>query len=325
MRCTGFFLFFQYSAFAFSYTHFPTLESLASYASKVPDVAAQLWIDEHNDLLTYLARMPHPLSTWPDKYQNGNWHLHQQGIKNYGFTNYIFKIPHTNFWVQIGGPKHRIRNIYSYNTHQNSYWYTEIFRHWEFRNNFLLDALEIVPTYQTISRFANYLLLKEAIENLTCNHIRIAPTYLVHIAHFGYLLCDDHYVVVQEHIPNLVRIKDAPDRIHKIGNTALTELFQVICNTGYWNIRNGLYIDQDNNLVLLDYEQRNIENPEDFFCKDRHAFEQCVINGIKELANIHLKPYSQKKYTQLLFLIATDNELPYFHNWRECIELLNAQ
>lgn len=303
--------FFQCGAFSLpsSFFHAITQDSLEDYATTVPNQRAQAWIHEHAHFLAYLARMPFPLYTWPEKYTNGNWHLYKRGIKNYGYTNYIFQIPETDYWIQIGGPKHRVRNLYAYNTNKNSYWYSEILKHWELRNELMLNKFTIVPTYQTISRYAYYLLLDEVLEQLDCVHIRIAPTYLVHIPGLPKSICDEHYVVVQKHIEGLERLRDVPLRIKDIPDQAFVELFHVICATGYWNIKNGLYIDSDNNLVLLDYEQRNIENPENFFFKNVDGFEESVFNGIEELALYHLKPHCPKKYERLLWLIANDQTL----------------
>ncbi|MGE0009752.1 MAG: hypothetical protein AB7S89_02970 [Candidatus Babeliales bacterium] len=287
----------------------------------MPNAHAQAWITENQDLLIYLARTPYPLSTWQEKYTNGNWHLFKHGIKNHAYTNFVFQIPHNDYWVQIAGPKHRIRNIYAYNTRANSYWYAEIAKHWEFRNSTLIDKLEIVPTYQTISRYAYYLLLEKALEHFSCTHIRIAPTYLVHIAHYSTLLSDENYIVVQEHIPDLVHLKNAPHCIKDISKEAIIELFNIICATGYWNVKNGIYVDPDNNLVLLDYEQRNIENPEDFFYKDLRSFEECVYNGLYELAFTHLKPHCLDLYQHLLWLITKDATLPHSSLWPHYLEL----
>lgn len=299
-----------------------TPQYFQQFATPGPSAVGR-WIKNHADLLMYLARTPYPLATWPEKFENGVWHLHKHNIKNIGYNNYIFTIPSSDYWVKISGPKHRVRNLYTYNTGKNSYWYTEIARHWELRNATLLNNFERVPTYQTISRFALYLLLQEAIKEYECQHVKVTPTYLVHIPGTDTTICDEHYVIVQKHSNNLTCLRDAPDRILNIPNQAIKELFCLIRDTGYWNIKNGLYVDQDNNLMLLDYEQRNIENPEFFFHKDLDAFEQCVLHGIQELATIHLKPHATpEKYELLLWLIATDRALQLSSLWPNYINLL---
>ncbi len=318
--------FFQCSAFSLpsSFFHTITEDSLEDYVTSVPDQEAQAWINEHAHFLAYLARMPVPLYTWPEKYENGNWHLYKRGIKNYGYTNYIFQIPESSYWIQIGGPKHRVRNLYTYNTNKNSYWYTEIVKHWELRNELMLNKFTIVPTFQTISRFAFYLALEEALYRLESQHIHIAPTYLIHIPGLKKSICDEHYIVVQKHMEGLKPLRDVPELIEDIPDQAFVELFNVICATGYSNIKNGLYIDPHNNLVLLDYEQRNIENPEDFFFKNLTSFEECVFNGIEELAHIHLKPHAPKKYERLLWLIASDQTLHQSMLWANYMALLDS-
>ncbi len=319
--------FFQCSAFSLpsSSFHNITQDSLEDYVTTVPNQQAQAWIDQQAHFLAFLARMPFPLYTWPEKYANGNWHLYKRGIKNYGYTNYIFQIPDSDYWVQIGGPKHRVRNLYTYNTNKNSYWYSEIIKHWELRNELMLNKFTIVPTYQTVSRFANYLLLDETIEQLDCAYIRIAPTYLVHIPGLKKSISDEHYIVVQKNIAGIERLREVPQRIEDIPDQALVELFNVICATGYWNIKNGLYVDPNNNLVLLDYEQHNIENPKDFFFKDLQSFEECVFNGIEELALIHLKPHVPNKYERLLWLIASDKMLYKSILWPNYMALLDTR
>lgn len=311
MRCAGFFLFFQCSAFAFQSSLLHTLspDSLKEYVTTVPSVPAQQWIEHNADFLGYLARMPHPLSDWSQKYSNANWHLHKRTIKNHAYTNYVFQIPGTTWWIQIGGPKHRVRNVYTYNTQKNSYDYVEIAKHWELRNSNMLNSFEVVPTYQTISRFAIYLLLQEAIDALGCTHVHAAPTYLVHIPGYATHVCDEEYFVVQEHVEGIVRLRDVPERVKNIMPETVKELFNVIRHTGFWNVKNGVYINSNNDLVLLDYEQRNIENPTDFFYKDVMSFDTGVHNGLQELATIHLRPHAPKLYEQLLWLIANESSL----------------
>jgi len=280
------------------------------------------WINNNVNFLAYLARNPYPLCEWPEKFESGQRQLYLYDITNHSSNNYVFQIPGMNYWIKISGPKHRVRNLYTYNTGKNSYDYTQIALHWELRNPVMLNAFELVPTYQTISRYANYMLRAQIIEQEQLTHIRMPITYLVHIPSYDTQLSDEHYVIVQEHIEGIERLYDAPHRVIDVPGQAIKELYSLICKTGIWNIRYGLWLDENNNFVLIDHEQRNIENPDNFFNKDPEAFEQCVFTGIKQLANVHLRPHDPTKYQLLLWLIATDTNLHASFLWEKYITLL---
>lgn len=305
-KCVGLYLFFALSYTTLSLTapntyHHQRIstKSLTSLIRPLPEDAAPViaWIEEHADVLRYLAATPEPLSYWADKKYHSKKLIKSLGLENRGSNNFVFKLEGTDWWIKISGPLRRLINIYIYNTGNNPFASSEYALHHEFSNSDFLNSFEVVPTFQTISRFANFLLCTDVLERNKINKVYFPDIYLVHIPGTPTEICDDNYLVVEKEVPNIENICNHPRSSLGLDKKGIKQLYTVITQGGIFDFNGeNLRIDTENNLVFIDLEQAIVENPTDFFNKNKDVFEHRVFSGIKSFISEHLDKESEEYY-----------------------------
>lgn len=302
-------------------------ETIMQLIEPLPEDAAPVldWIHEHTEDLRYLAAAPCPLSRWADKKYYGKKCLKRLGIENRGSNNFVFKIPNTCWWIKISGPLRRLINIYVYNTGKNPFSSSEYELHNEFSNSALLNSFRIVPTYQTISRFANSLRCKDVIRRKTLSQIYFPDIYLVHIPGNPTDISDDNYIIVEKEVADIENICES-DRAHAaLTKQTLKELYYIITEAGIFDFNGeNLRIDDQNNLVFIDLEQAIVENPSDFYNKNKEVFDLRVFHGLRSFVNVHLAKYS-KEYDVIKSLVMADTSLQESVYWDNCKKLFKVK
>ncbi len=302
-------------------------ENIIEFIEPLPEDAAPVldWINKHAEDLRYLAATPSPLSRWADKKYYGKQCLKRCGIENRGSNNFVFKIPNTCWWIKISGPLRRLINLYVYNTGQNPFSTTEYKLHKEFSNSALLNSFTIVPTYQTISRFANSLRCKDVILRNTIDRIYFPEIYLVHIPGNPTDISDDNYIIVEKEVADIENICDNDRANQALTKQTLKELYYIITEAGIFDFNGeNLRIDDHNNLVFIDLEQAIVENPIDFYNKNKEIFDLRVFHGIRSFVNVHLSKYS-KEYDVIKSLVMADTSLRESVYWDDYKKLFKVR
>ncbi len=323
----GFFLVYPCTARNTYFGHLISSETIQNFIKPLPRDAQQVvaWIEEHKDELSYLATTPDPLATWADKKVYGNKLLKKRGTPNQGNNNFVFKVPHTNYWIKISGPLRRLVNIYVYNTGRNPFIPSEYKLHKEFSNATLLNSFSPVATYQTISRFANFLRCQDVIEKYTINKIYVPEIYLVHIPGTPYDISDDNYLIVEKEIAHIENIVTSKRGKNALTEASIEQLYYLITQGGIFDFNGeNLQIDASGNLVFIDLEQGIVEDPSNFYNKDKDIYDFYVYHGIKSFVETHLE-YDSRKYTFLKSLVAKDTTLKRTEYWKKYQQLFDIQ
>lgn len=301
-------------------------ETIMQFIEPLPEDARSVleWIEEHAEDLRYLAATPYPLSRWADKKYYGKQCLKRCGIENRGNNNFVFQIPNTCWWIKISGPLRRLINLYVYNTGQNPFSTTEYKLHKEFNNATLLNSFKRVPTYQTISRFANSLRCKDVILRNAIDRIYFPEVYLVHIPGNPTDISDDNYIIVEKEVAHIENICDHARASEALSKQTLKELYYIITEGGIFDFNGeNLRIDDQNNLVFIDLEQAIVENPIDFYNKNKEIFDLRVFHGIRSFVNVHLSKNS-KEYDVVKSLVMADESLrksAYWNHYKRLFKL----
>lgn len=302
-------------------------ETIMQFIEPLPEDATTVleWINKHAEDLRYLAATPRPLSRWADKKYYGKQCLKRCGVENRGSNNFVFKIPNTCWWIKISGPLRRLINLYVYNTGQNPFSTAEYKLHKEFSNGMLLNSFIVVPTYQTISRFANSLRCKDVILRNTIDRIYFPEIYLVHIPGNPTDISDDNYIIVEREVPDIENICESIRAQEALSKQTIKELYYIITEGGIFDFNGeNLRIDDNNNLVFIDLEQAIVENPTDFYNKNKEIFDLRVFHGIRSFVNVHLSKYS-KEYDVLKSLVMADTSLRESVYWNHYKKLFNLR
>ena len=122
----------------------------------------------------------------------------------------MFTCPHTNHWLKIAHAVSRATNLKSHykNTRGLACRYFEV-------PYDKINEVRNVPTYQTVSAVAHYLLLKQLIEQEDVTQFKVPPTYAL-VLDPNQLPHDGNTVVVQATAdPSVVPLHEHPDRKQK--------------------------------------------------------------------------------------------------------------
>ncbi|MGE0009518.1 MAG: hypothetical protein AB7F19_03170 [Candidatus Babeliales bacterium] len=294
-------------------------ETIASFIEPLPNEAIHIkkWIKKHAAMLRFLAACPAPLSSWEEKKLRGNTYLEEHGYENLGSNNFVFYIPDSDWLIKISGPLRRVTNIYMYNTNTDPYIPTEYKRHKAFGNKKLLNRFKVVPTYVTISRFANALLCKDVCKKNNIENIYFPDIYLVHIPGNPHDISDDNYIILEKQVPNIENICSHKQERRALTRKALRELYLIITQAGIFDFNGeNLQIDNHNNLIFIDLEQGMVENPSHFFNKDKQMFDFRVYEGLTSFVETHLEPF-RDKYDFFSSLLAKDDSLRTSSEWQD--------
>jgi hypothetical protein len=256
-----------------------SIGSLLIPLSKSHDAHVKEWRDKNKDLLACLLDFSYKNSDWETVYKANLEKLKKETIENKSEYNYIFSLPtDKDLFVQIAGPKHRIRNLQQ----KEGICDTEL-------QSLETDALKKCSTFQTLSRYAHYLCFYKIAKINNFTNFKVPATYLIPLHDnqptTGY--CDDNCFVIQERIPeNCVVVRENKERLSNVNLQSFKELLTAIAPAALWDIEPNLLIDDENNLVLGDIEQGYNTNPDDFFQKNIYMFNHLTCCGFKGLYNL---------------------------------------
>jgi hypothetical protein len=301
-----------------------TAETLYAITPPLPDAAltalnSQLAKPEMRSLLTKLLAFD-SFPAWRDKMVADNAALSEAGMPNESKWNYVFKLTDTDFVVKIAGPLNRLQSVLM----AHGFWPGEK----------PTRPISKVDTYQTASRAAYYLILKQLIEEQHFQHINVPETYLVHFPECAKTVDDEHVFILQKAIPaSAQKQKLTSERAQTLSDEAIRELVQAVIGGGLWNnMEDNLFLDTESNkdhpiIRLVDLEQPNNSAPADFFHKDPVRYYGNLRFGIEELLKLFVG--NPEKLALIRALVETNpifnspNFSPRYKN--ELIGVLNAQ
>lgn len=126
-------------------------------------------------------------------------------------------------------------------------------------------------TYQTISRMAYWLMVKEGIEKFKLDRIKLPKMYLVHIPGRPTEVNDSNYVIVEENIGGAIAGGQryiTETEIMK--DPEVKRQYEIIQRyADLWDNSAANYHVKDGILYPVDTEQPNNQKPSNFFWKDR--------------------------------------------------------
>jgi len=191
--------------------------------------------------------------------------LQANGIDNLSQWNYVFQVPGMAWYAKISGPANR----YTSST-----------------KALIATGVKGTPiaTYQTASRAANYLVLKEFINKHNLNHLTAQETYLYPLMQqkgAPVSVADTNVVVLEQALPDGVQ-KLSKANAAQLSDAALRQLTQAIIGVGLWSINDNIFLKESGKDVhivhLPDLEQPNISSPDDFFNKGTKGRHQYLVN-----------------------------------------------
>ncbi len=203
--------------------------------------------------------------------------LQANDIENLSQWNYVFQVPGMTWYAKISGPANR----YTSST-----------------KALIAKGVKGTPiaTYQTASRAANYLILKEFINKHNLNHLTAQETYLYPLVQqkgAPVSVADTNIVVLEQALPNGVQ-KLSEANAAQLSDAALRQLTQAIIGVGLWSINDNIFLKESDKGVhivhLPDLEQPNISSPDDFFNRGKKGAHQYLVNiwdGIVGLAKLY--------------------------------------
>lgn len=141
------------------------------------------------------------------------------------------------------------------------------------------------PTYQTASRMATYLVLKDLIERNDLQHIAVPKTYLISYGDTG-AVDDNVAIVVSEKIPAGAE-PVTPKNLAKVSSAMIKDFVRAIAVGGLWSSwgDGNLFVDGDK-LYIVDLEQPNNSKPSDFFHQSKAKYHSDVWVGIDKLLQL---------------------------------------
>lgn len=254
------------------------------------------WIEEDNNmqLLEQLAAFPAALSLSNFKNTFDKSTLVQLGIKNLSKHNYVFEIPCAQAFIKIGGPSNRLATLIR-STGINPYDRERNKKLQE--KGLIIDAIDQeIPTYQTISRMAYYLLVKEAVDKLKSEHIKIPKTYLFRLPGKPDIVSDNNYILVQERVKGIQSAN--ANNLAQLSEEAIHHLCKIAVTTGVlWGVSySNLGMKEENGkmiIYLTDLEQPNNSNPLKFFHGNSAKVESNVSVGNNRLDKMFLEACKQ--------------------------------
>jgi hypothetical protein len=279
-----------------------TILALAPKVPKKIKRSVLKWVENHKDILKQLLANNYPFSKCKRKREADNELLRLYGIVNWSQWNYIMPLTvyeEQDYCIQLSGPIIRRGNIATYNGTCCDDMVAED-----------IDALTIIPTYQTLSRLAYYLRFVEFCQRERPSSLATLPTYVLYVPWATGNRCDDeHIIIIQKVLRNGVQL-DLSGKLYNLTNTELTELFKMVKYVGYWdNFKKNIFT-VNGMLYILDLEQPGNSSPLDFFHKNRSKYEWNTVGGIKEIADL-IRPHSEQ-YLFFRQLVLNDPDLKQF-------------
>lgn len=205
--------------------------------------------------------------------------------------NFIFALPNNpNLIAQVAGQRSRIFNI-SANLNGIGNGWNHCANKW-CQNQNLDELKDADPTsYQTISRAANYLMIKQELNKMQNPRVVVSPTYVVPIdSSKNHETANDntHIVLQEKYSPEFIQIKVDKDQPKTDANAALLSkeaLLQVCKITAavkLFDVGSNLMVNPTNgNAAIKDTEQPNDEPSKTFFHNRTHKLATDYERGSK--------------------------------------------
>lgn len=264
------------------------------------------WLHEVKvqDMLHRLTNI-HSLVDWQQERAAQEAHMESIGYHNISHNNYTARIPGVPYLFKIAGPKNRLMSMLA----------TQGINTFDSNETSFHEALEklnnqVTPTYQTASRAAYYLLLKDK----HYMYVNVPLTYLMRISQKKGSIADDNAFIVQAFIPDAVKLVEKQDLIKQLPRRAADELYDAVVTTGIWNLRDTILINPKGDLLLtsglhiVGPEQPANTSAMDFFHKNKDRFDTNVLVGLKQLIDLFESNSNLKSYIKAH--IKRDNRLP---------------
>jgi hypothetical protein len=255
-----------------------TPESILRLAPKLreeDEIAIQQWLVVHQKMVSDMLTFPFQAKIEEREQYLANlktlWIAAQ--LQNISRSNFIFVVTLGNgnkYAVKIAGPANRREN---YNSFLQKPYGSQI-------SPEDYKIIETMPTYQTISRVAHGLRLKEWVEQNPDSKVKDATSYIVHVPWQPLEVNDANYVTVEEWIDS----KGTPENFPQLFLDNVWDVARSIGHAGLWNIfADQFVIDEEENIYHIDKEQPSNSNLKDFFHKNRTKYEGNVACGLSEL------------------------------------------
>lgn len=251
-----------------------------------------------NTLLNSLVQFS-DVHTWALDRDANNMLLAQAGYENLSPNGYSAHIPGTDYIFKIAGQKDRLISMLATKgivldaaQQQDDALHAYISRY--------LDA--VLPTYQTASRMAYYLLLKERAREKNYKHIRIPESYLLNIPGKPRTVEDADVMLIQKTVPGSQMLAHHPERADALSKKAIKELVDAVISVGLWNVqRNILISDRDDIYVICNVDLVGLSQPKnssakDFFHKSKERFDENVYVGLVGLLNLFKDDSNKASY-----------------------------
>lgn len=235
----------------------------------------------------------HSLVDWQQERAAHDTYMESVGYHNISGNNYTARIPGVSYLFKVAGPRNRLMSMLA----------TQGISKFDNDEASFREALkklnnQITPTYQTASRAAYYLLLKDK----HYAYVKIPLTYLMRISQKKRSIADDNAIIVQEFIPDTVKLIEKQDLIKQLPRRAVDELYDAVITTGIWNLRDTILINPRGDLFLtaglhiVDLEQPANTSAMDFFHKNKDRFDANVLVGLKQLIDLFESNGALKSY-----------------------------
>lgn len=212
-----------------------------------------------------------------------NQRIQQVGLQNESRSNYVFRVPGMDYYVNIAGLGNRAQSALM----EKGVWPGQ-----EPNADIIEEVLSgKISTYQTASRAAYFLILKELIKNKGLKHIDVQDTHLVYYPGAPEDVQDKYVLVLEKALPNTAQ-KLTSDDAKQLSNEILKEWVEAIIGGGLWSIEDNVYLEnpklqsKDQKLRIVDLEQPNNSAPKDFFHKDKTRYDGNMTAGIEHLLDL---------------------------------------
>lgn len=253
------------------------LEQLLPTLPPTEQASVNAWLNkpETEKLLEQLLAFK-SFPDWQTKKKADDALLSALKLPNLSTSNYVFKIPEQNLVVKIAGPANRLQSVLA----AHGFWPGEQ----------PTKPITKVDTFQTASRAAYYLILKELIEKQGLHYIDAPETYLVRFPSSSKSIDDEHAFILQKALPAGAK-QLTPELAKTLSDEAVRETVLAIIGGGLWSIKNNLFLDPATNKLhvvvhLVDIEQPNNSAPADFFHKDPVRYYGNLRAGLEEFIDL---------------------------------------
>jgi len=296
----------------------------SEYAALPSQTHAELneWLDksDNKELLKQLMYFKfNDAQAFSKKYSDDNQRIDTAGLQNKSRFNYVFKLPNLDYFIKIAGPSNRAQSALM----ERGIWpgqhpSQDIF------NDVISGA---IPTYQTASRAAYYLILKELIKDKDLDHIALQDTHLVYYPGASGKPDDNNVFILEKALPNTVQPLTL-ERIKTVPQETLEDLVDAIIGAGLWSLEGNMFVDKDGQMLyLIDLEQPNNSAPKDFFHQDPVRYYGNINAGLEQLLDMLQGDADRLRFVRSLIEANPVVQSPEYHGRykRELVAMLNEK